>query len=107
MTITANIAQSNEQFQVIEILSTEASYDTSAIISAIAAVDALAIDFKKGVIISHRGAIWLHSAIAHHCHIAVWVAHLDPRLGAVVVQSHFPGVRVGDIIEIPKTEVVA
>ncbi len=101
--ITASISFENENFQVVELDSSELSYDTTAIEEAINAVDGLTIDFQKGVIISHRGAIWVHSAIAHHLHVASWVAHLDPRLGAAVVaQSHLPGISVGDKIEIPK-----
>jgi len=56
------------------------------------------IDFKKGVVIDGRGPIWLHSFLAHHCHPAAWVAHNDPRLGAVVVQSHVKGIAAGDVI---------
>lgn len=59
------------------------------------------IDARKGVIISGRGPIWLHSALAHHYHPTRWVAHYDPRVGgAVVVQSHDPRYRVGDVIEL-------
>lgn len=103
MTITANITTVTDSFQVVEINSSEASYGTEAIKEAINAVASLPTDATKGVVISHRGAIWVHSAIAHHFHIAAWVGHYDPRLnGAVVVQSHKRGFAVGDVIEIPK-----
>ncbi|RLI47497.1 CRISPR-associated protein Csx3 [Candidatus Bathyarchaeota archaeon] len=61
-------------------------------------------DGKRGVIISGRGPIWLHSFLAHHYHYCKWVAHHDPRLGAVVVQSHSPDREVGEIIpfDLPK-----
>ena len=104
MTITAKITATTDDFQVVEINSSEASYGTEAISEAIEAVASLPIDTTIGVVVSHRGAIWLHSALAHHFHIAAWVGHLDPRLGgAVVVQSHKRGYAVGDIISIPKS----
>ncbi len=57
------------------------------------------VDPTKGVVISGRGPIWLHSALAHHYHPTRWVAHHDPRLGgAVVVQTHDPRVKVGQIV---------
>lgn len=102
MTITAKITVTTDDFQVVELTSSEQSYGTEAIAEAIEAVASLPIDTTIGVVISHRGAIWLHSAIAHHFHVAAWVGHLDPRLGAVVVQSHKRGYVVGDVISIPK-----
>jgi len=62
-------------------------------------VTVLRINCKKGVIISGRGPIWLHSYLAHEYHPCLWVAHYDPRVGAVVVQSHTPDVKMGDIVE--------
>ena len=53
----------------------------------------------KGVVISGRGPIWLHAYLAHIYHFTAFVAHYDPRLGGgVVVASHKPGVREGDVI---------
>lgn len=46
------------------------------------------INQKKGVVIDGAAPIWLHSCIAHKCHSALWVAHNDPRIGLIVVQSH-------------------
>jgi len=54
----------------------------------------------KGVIISGRMPVWAHSAIAHEFHPCRWVAHFDPRIGAVVVESHTPQVKVGQVIPI-------
>jgi CRISPR-associated protein Csx3 len=54
--------------------------------------------FGKGVIISGRLPIWAHSALAHAFHGSKWVAHFDPRLGAVVSATHDPGVSVGTVI---------
>ncbi len=60
-----------------------------------------AVDPTGGVVISGRGPIWLHSALAHHYHPTRWVAHYDPRLGgAVVVQTHHPSMRVGQVVRI-------
>ena len=56
------------------------------------------VDPKKGVILSGRGPIWLYAFLAHHYHPTRWIAIFDPRLGAVVVESHDPGKRVGDVI---------
>ena len=57
--------------------------------------------FGKGVVISGRMPVWAHSALAHAFHPAQWVAHFDPRLGGgVVVQSHSPDVRVGQVIPV-------
>ncbi len=59
------------------------------------------VDPTRGVVISGRGPIWLHSALAHLYHPTKWVSHYDPRLGgAVVVQTHHPNVRVGQVIEV-------
>lgn len=55
---------------------------------------------KKGVVISGRGPTWLFSAIAHLYHPTIWVANYDPRLGAVVVQTHVLSMCLGDIIDI-------
>lgn len=100
--INAIIKTVTSDLQVVEITSTEPSYGVEAISEALDAVSALPIDLTKGVIISHRGAIWLHSSIAHEFHASAWVAHLDPRLGGgVVVQSHKRGISVGDVIEVP------
>lgn len=105
MTISAKISQANDLLQVVEVESSEQSYGVDAIQEALNAVNELPIDFKKGVVISHRGAIWMHSALAHHFHVAAFVAHFDPRVGgAVVSQSHKQGVAAGDVLEIPKPE---
>jgi CRISPR-associated protein Csx3 len=56
------------------------------------------VPFQKGVVISGRGPIWLYGRLIHHFHPAKWVAVYDPRLGAVVVQSHTPEVKEGDVI---------
>lgn len=105
--ITAKVVSVTDDFQVVEISSSEQTYGTEAIAEAIEAVTALPIVHSKGVVLSHRGSIWLHSALAHHFHIAAFVAHFDPRVtdggGAVVVQSHKRGFTVGDVISIPKS----
>ena len=56
------------------------------------------VDPKTGVILSGRGPIWLYAFLVHHYHPTKWIAICDPRLGAVVVQSHDPSKRVGDVI---------
>ena len=53
---------------------------------------------RQGVVITGRAPIWLYSWLVHECHFTRWVACYDPRLGAVVVESHTPEVRVGQVI---------
>ncbi len=62
------------------------------------------VPYGKGVILSGRGPIWLYGRLLHHFHPAKWVAVFDPRLGAVVVQSHTREVKEGDVIEIGEGE---
>ena len=58
------------------------------------------IDFRKGVIIYGKGPVWLYAFLSHELHIAKWLATYDPRIGAVVVQSHeINSPQVGDIID--------
>lgn len=58
------------------------------------------VDGSKGVVISGRGPVWLFAALVHHYHPSAWVATFDPRLGAVVVESHSPkGPQPGQIVE--------
>ncbi len=58
------------------------------------------VPFNKGVIISGRGPIWFYGRLIHYFHPSKWVAVYDPRIGAVVVQSHDPSVKEGEIIQI-------
>ena len=57
------------------------------------------VDPRKGVVLSGRAPIWLYGALIHEYHPTAWVATFDPRLGgAVVVMSHTPEIRVGDVL---------
>lgn len=57
------------------------------------------IDFTSGVIINGRAPIWLYSYLIHELHIASFVGIYDPRLGAVIVQTHKEDTySLGDII---------
>ncbi len=60
---------------------------------------------RKGVIISGRGPIWLHCFLAHKFHHTKFVAIYDPRLGAVVVQSH-TDLKEGDVLDVVIEEVL-
>lgn len=63
------------------------------------------IDFRKGVIIYGKAPVWLYAFLSHELHIAKWVATFDPRIGAVVVQSHgVDSPQKGDII--PSEEIL-
>lgn len=50
----------------------------------------IGVDWRKGVLISGRGPIWLYAFLVHQCHTAVWIAVMDPRHGAIVVEAHYP-----------------
>ncbi len=54
---------------------------------------------RKGVVISGRGPIWLHCFLAHRFHPTPFVAIYDPRIGAVVVQSHCD-LKEGDVLDV-------
>ena len=60
------------------------------------------IDPTKGIVLSGRGPLWLYGHLIHELHPTAWVACYDPRLGAVVVASHSPLVRVGQVIALKK-----
>jgi CRISPR-associated protein Csx3 len=60
----------------------------------------LTVDYRKGVVLSGRGPIWLYGYLIHNYHPAAWVAVYDPRIGAVVVQSHTRNIAVGDVIDV-------
>jgi len=60
---------------------------------------------RKGVVISGRGPIWLHCFLAHNYHHTKFVAIYDPRIGAVVVQSHC-NLKEGEVLDITVEEVL-
>jgi len=53
-----------------------------------------------GIVLSGRAPIWLYGYLIHHYHPCAWVAVYDPRLGAVIVQSHDKKYTAGDIIPV-------
>ncbi len=58
------------------------------------------INLRRGLIISGRGPIWLYAYLVHHYHPTPFIAIYDPRIGAVVIQSHVKSINVGDVIDI-------
>ena len=59
------------------------------------------VNGAKGVILSGRGPIWLYCYLVHYYHPTKFIATYDPRLGgAIVVVSHDPKHRVGEVVEI-------
>ncbi len=55
----------------------------------------------KGAILSGRGPVWLYGFLVHHYHPTKFIATYDPREGgAVVIESHSPEYKVGDVIRI-------
>ena len=59
-----------------------------------------AVNPKKGVVLSGRGPIWLYGYLSHYYHPTKFTAIYDPRLGAVVVETHTPERRIGEVIQI-------
>ena len=60
---------------------------------------------SKVVVLSGRGPIWLYGFLIHEYHPVKAIAVFDPRLnGAVIVQSHHPSLKVGDVIPREKWE---
>lgn len=54
---------------------------------------------EEPVIISGRLPVWAFSALTHLLHPRPWVGTFDPRLGGgVVVASHDPARRVGEVV---------
>ena len=59
------------------------------------------VDGTKGVVLSGRGPIWFYCYLVHHYHPTKFIATYDPRLGgAVIIESHEQGFKVGEIIEV-------
>ncbi|WP_457679146.1 CRISPR-associated ring nuclease Crn3/Csx3 [Thermovibrio sp.] len=59
------------------------------------------VPLNKGLILSGRGPIWLYGRLIHHYHPSRWIGVFDPRLnGAVVVASHWPAVKPGQVIKL-------
>lgn len=57
------------------------------------------------VILSGRLPLWLMAALTHHYHPALAIATYDPRLGGgVIVASHTPQFRIGDLVGISDAE---
>ncbi|MEM2570034.1 MAG: CRISPR-associated ring nuclease Crn3/Csx3 [Candidatus Bathyarchaeia archaeon] len=54
----------------------------------------------KGVVLSGRAPIWLYAYLIHHYHPTTFIAVYDPRIGAIVTESHTPKYRVGDILKL-------
>ena len=52
--------------------------------------------------IDGRGPIWAYAMIVHQAHPSAYVATRDPRLGAVVVETHTTSVKTGDVLPFPK-----
>lgn len=54
------------------------------------------------IVFDGRGPVWGFGMLIHAAHPTPWVACRDPRLGAVVVESHDPAFRAGDVIPFPE-----
>ena len=61
---------------------------------------------NKGVILSGRGPVWLFSFLTHAYHPTRFIGIYDPRMkGAVIVETHWPGYEVGDVVEVAADEI--
>ncbi len=66
---------------------------------ASAKLDLLPMRPGQGVIVSGRGPIWGYGMLLHELHPFAWVGVYDPRMcAAVVVQSHLPGLAMGELV---------
>ncbi len=57
------------------------------------------INPAKGVVLTGRGPIWLYCFLSHFYHPTRFIAVYDPRIGAVVTESHSEK-SIGEIIKI-------
>jgi len=62
------------------------------------------VNYAKGVILSGRGPIWLYCYLAHYYHPTKFIATFDPRIGAVIVESHSQEYKVGEVIKVNVNE---
>ncbi len=59
-----------------------------------------------GVVLSGRMPVWAFAALAHMFHPRPYVATFEPRVGkGIVVASHAPGYRPGDMVDVTGTTV--
>lgn len=58
------------------------------------------LDPRKGIVISGRAPVWLYAYLVHECHPTLWVACFDPRLGAVVTNTHSHQVTIGQVLSL-------
>jgi len=63
------------------------------------------VNDAKGVLLSGRDPLWLYCCLVHLYHPTRFIAIYDPRIGAVIVESHWPGHNVGDTIKIHEEEI--
>jgi len=55
---------------------------------------------SKIVILSGRGPIWFYGFLIHFYHPTKAIGIFDPRLdGAVIIESHFKDLKIGDVIK--------
>lgn len=101
--IEINLLGSNDNFQVLDINITGNGQATPENLKLTELPEG--INFSKGVIVNGKAPIWLYSHVVHLLHISKWVAVFDPRLGAVIVQTHsVEPPELGDIIPYSEIE---
>lgn len=97
------MSESEIKFNVVEreeYVIIEFELDGPIVPEALRSIRPPSVPAGKGVILSGRGPIWLYGYLIHHYHPATFIATYDPRIGAVVVESHTSKYRIGDIIKI-------
>jgi len=62
------------------------------------------VNGAKGVILSGRGPIWFYCYLVHYYHPTKFIATFDPRIGAVVIESHSQDYKVGEVIKVNVNE---
>ncbi|MBS1517937.1 MAG: CRISPR-associated protein Csx3 [Bacteroidetes bacterium] len=95
--LSLNIIPATKNFQILEIHLNDNGLIEPADLRNLKLP--IGLDYTKGVVISGKAPVWLFAFLSHELHIAKWVATFDPRVGAVVVQSHnISSPQKGDVI---------
>lgn len=92
-------AGSTEKFTVVEVKLLVESLAPSDLYDLIGEDFLGLVDPTKGVIFNGKMPMWLAACLTHEFHAVSWLAMNDPRLGAVVIASHNPNVKVADIVD--------
>jgi CRISPR-associated protein Csx3 len=114
MTVANQVQQKNEKGGIFMVNFTTDERDTVTLIEftldgaivpeALHQLQAPDANTRKGVLISGRGPVWLFVFLVHSYHHHPFVASYDPRIGGIVVMSHTPDVKAGEVLDINLSE---